>query len=131
MENVPINQSVAMTGSLSVRGEVLPVGGVTSKVEAAISAGIKSVILPASNLDDVSISKDKMKGIKLIPVKTLADVLKNSLKDCKRKDEIIKELQSYERNPRQAREENPEPKPKPKSAPKIKKGKRPKKATKR
>jgi Lon-like ATP-dependent protease len=131
MENVPINQSVAMTGSLSVRGEVLPVGGVTSKVEAAISAGIKSVILPASNLDDVSISKDKMKGIKLIPVKTLADVLKNSLKDCKRKDEIIKELQSYERNPRQAREEKPEPKPKPKSAPKIKKGKRPKKATKR
>ncbi len=102
MENVPIDQSVAMTGSLSVRGEVLPVGGVTSKVEAAINSGIKSVILPASNLDDVSLSKDKLKGIKLIPAKTLADVLKNSLKDCQRKEEIIKELQNYEKNPRQA-----------------------------
>ena len=69
MENVPVDQSVAMTGSLSVRGEVLPVGGVTNKVEAAIDAGIKTVILPVSNLDDVSISKDKLKRIKLIPVK--------------------------------------------------------------
>ena len=42
MENIPIDQSVAMTGSLSVRGEVLPVGGVTSKVEAAIDAGIRT-----------------------------------------------------------------------------------------
>jgi lon-related putative ATP-dependent protease len=98
MENVPIDQSLAMTGSLSVRGEVLPVGGVTSKVEAAISAGIKKVILPASNLDDVSLPKDKLRSIKLIPVKTFADVLKYSLKDCSRKDEIIKELQSYEKN---------------------------------
>jgi ATP-dependent Lon protease len=37
MENLPIDQSIAMTGSLSVRGEVLPVGGVTNKVEAAIA----------------------------------------------------------------------------------------------
>jgi Lon-like ATP-dependent protease len=111
MENVPIDQSLAMTGSLSVRGEVLPVGGVTSKVEAAISAGIKTVILPASNLDDVSLPKDKLKLIKLIPVKTFADVLKYSLKPCKRKDEIIKELQNYENGrkvaaPKSTREEN-------------------------
>ena len=97
MENVPVDQSVAMTGSLSVRGEVLPVGGVTNKVEAAIDAGIKSVILPQSNLDDVSISKDKLKRIKLIPVKTLADVLKHSLKSSARKDAIIKELRGYEK----------------------------------
>jgi Lon-like ATP-dependent protease len=96
MENVPIKQSVAMTGSLSVRGEVLPVGGVTSKVEAAISAGIKEVILPAGNLNDVSLSPDMAKKIKLIPVKVLADVLKHSLKNSKRKNEIIKELQGYE-----------------------------------
>lgn len=97
MENVPIDQSVAMTGSLSVRGEVLPVGGVTSKVEAAVASGIKKIILPASNLDDVSLSKDTLKNVKLIPTKTLAEVLKYALKDSKRKDEIIKELQSYER----------------------------------
>ena len=97
MENVPVDQSTAMTGSLSVRGEVLPVGGVTNKVEAAVDAGIKAVILPASNLEDVSLSKDKLKRIKLIPVKTLADVLKYSLKSGARKDAIIKELRGYER----------------------------------
>lgn len=97
MENIPIDQSVAMTGSLSVRGEVLPVGGVTNKVEAAIMSGIKTIILPASNLEDVSLSKDMLKGVKLIPTKTLAEVLKYALKDSKRKDEIIKELKGYEK----------------------------------
>jgi ATP-dependent Lon protease len=97
MENIPIDQSVAMTGSLSVRGEVLPVGGVTNKVEAAIMSGIKTIILPASNLEDVSLSKDTLKGIKLIPTKTLADVLKYALKDGARKEEIIKELKRYEK----------------------------------
>ncbi len=96
MENVPIDQSLAMTGSLSVRGEVLPVGGVTNKVEAAIQAGIKTIILPASNIDDVSLNKRTLQGVKLIPAKTFADVLKYALKDCARKEEIIKELQSYE-----------------------------------
>jgi Lon-like ATP-dependent protease len=92
MENVPIDQSVAMTGSLSVRGEVLPVGGVTSKVEAAIDAGIKKVIIPASNANDVALDKEKLKRIKIITVRSLGDVLKYSLKDCKRKKEIIREL---------------------------------------
>jgi Lon-like ATP-dependent protease len=103
MENLPIDQSIAMTGSLSVRGEVLPVGGVTSKVEAAVQAGIKKVILPASNIDDVSLGKDKLKGVELIPARTFADVLEHALKDSTRKDEIIKELESYERGPRIAR----------------------------
>lgn len=94
MENIAIDQSVAMTGSLSVRGEVLPVGGVTSKVEAAIDAGIKKVIIPASNSNDVALGKDKLRKIKLITVKTLGDVLKYSLKDCKRKNDIIKELKN-------------------------------------
>jgi Lon-like ATP-dependent protease len=85
-----------MTGSLSVRGEVLPVGGVTNKVEAAINAGIKSVILPASNLEDVSLSKENMKRIKLIPVKTLTEVLKYSLKAGAKKDALIKELKGFE-----------------------------------
>ncbi|MDE1870757.1 MAG: ATP-dependent protease LonB [Candidatus Micrarchaeota archaeon] len=96
MENVPIDQSIAMTGSLSVRGEVLPVGGVTSKVEAAVQAGIKKVIVPASNADDVVLSKDKLKGVEILPVKTLAEVLKYALKDSKRKEDIIKELENYE-----------------------------------
>jgi Lon-like ATP-dependent protease len=97
MENVPVDQSFAMTGSLSVRGEVLPVGGVTAKVEAAIDAGIKGVIIPASNFNDISIDKDKLKKIKLMPAKTLADVLRYALKEGPKKDSIVKELSSYER----------------------------------
>ncbi|MCL4383724.1 MAG: ATP-dependent protease LonB [Candidatus Marsarchaeota archaeon] len=94
MENIPVNQSVAMTGSLSVRGEVLPVGGVSSKVEAAINSGIKQVILPYSNADDISLSKDLLKKIKIIPVKTLSEVIKYALKDTKKKQEFINELES-------------------------------------
>lgn len=98
MEGIPIDQSLSMTGSLSVRGEVLPVGGVTSKVEAAIRSGMKSVIVPAKNVDDVYLGKDQMKKIKIIPVKTLAEVLKYSMKQSARRDQIIKELNKQERN---------------------------------
>ena len=94
MEGIPVNQSIAMTGSLSVRGDVLPVGGVSSKVEAAINSGIKEVIIPQSNIDDISLSKDMLNKIKIKPVKTLAQVIKYALKDTKRTREIIKELES-------------------------------------
>ncbi len=96
MENLPVDQSVAMTGSLSVRGEVLPVGGVTSKIEAAISAGMRTVIIPQSNRDDVYIAKERLRRIKVVPVKTLAEVMKYSIKPSKRKDEIIMELRKHE-----------------------------------
>ncbi len=98
MENMPVDQSIAMTGSLSVRGEVLPVGGITSKVEAAISAGMRAVIIPASNVDDVYISKDRLKKIRIMPAKTLGDVIKYSIKGSKRRDEIIKELRKHEKS---------------------------------
>ncbi len=96
MEGVPVDQSLAMTGSLSVRGEVLPVGGVTQKVEAAINAGLREVILPKSNLDDVYLNKDMLKKIKLIPASTLAQVLEYSLKPSKRKRELISELRKHQ-----------------------------------
>ena len=57
LENVPVDQSVALTGSLSVRGDVMPVGGVTGKIEAAAEAGMKKVIIPDSNMDDVLIEE--------------------------------------------------------------------------
>ena len=96
MENIPVDQSVAMTGSLSVRGEVLPVGGVTQKVEAAIADGIKTVVLPASNLDDVYLTPAEKKKVKLVPVKNLAEVMEYALKKTKRRDEIIAELKRYQ-----------------------------------
>jgi Lon-like ATP-dependent protease len=98
MEGIPVDQSLAMTGSLSVRGEVLPVGGVTSKIEGAMAAGIRKVIIPQSNRDDVYINKQELKKIKIIPVKTFAEVIKYSIKKSKRRDEIISELNKHSRN---------------------------------
>ena len=77
LKQVPVRQDVAMTGSLSVRGEVLPVGGVTQKVEAAIGAGLKSVIVPAANIGDIVLPRGKK--IEIIPVKTMAEVLKHCM----------------------------------------------------
>ncbi len=79
LKDVPIKQDVAMTGSLSVRGEVLPVGGVSSKVEAAIEAGIKTVIVPKSNLQDIVLDKQKLAKVTLVPVSTIEEVLEHAL----------------------------------------------------
>ena len=79
LKQIPVKQEVAMTGSLSVRGEVLPVGGVSSKVEAAIDAGIKIVIVPKSNLQDIVIDKDKVNLVKIIPVTKIEEVLEHAL----------------------------------------------------
>ena len=90
-KKVPVKQDFAMTGSLSVRGEVLPIGGVTAKVEAAIEAGIKNVIVPKTNLKDIIIDKSKISKIKIIPVETIVDVLKVAL-DWKGKEKILKQI---------------------------------------
>jgi len=78
-KNIPVRQDTAMTGSLSVRGEVLPIGGVSSKVEAVLEAGIKRVIVPKSNMKDIIIDPNKLKKIKIIPVEHIKDVLKEAL----------------------------------------------------
>ena len=88
-KKIPVKQNMVMTGSLSVRGEVLPVGGVTSKVEAAIEAGIKNVIVPKSNLKDIVINPDDLKKIHIIPVQTISEVLENAL-EWKGKEDILK-----------------------------------------
>jgi len=79
LENIPVDQSVALTGSLSVRGDVLPVGGVTGKIEAAAEAGITKVLIPKSNMHDVLIEERYKNKIEIIPVETLNDVLEHAL----------------------------------------------------
>jgi len=81
LTSIPVKQDVAMTGSLSVRGEVLPIGGVTFKAEAAIEAGIKRVIIPLGNLADVVLSEKQLEQIKIIPVTRFWEVLKYALVD--------------------------------------------------
>ena len=79
LEGVPVKQNVAMTGSLSVRGDVLPVGGVTQKVEAAALAGIKTVLIPKSNLGDVLIDDSLKDKVEIIPVSTIGEVFEYAM----------------------------------------------------
>jgi len=79
LENIPVDQSVALTGSLSIRGDVLPVGGVTGKIEAAAEAGIRKVLIPKSNMEDVLIEEHYREKIEIVPVETLSEVLEHAL----------------------------------------------------
>jgi len=87
LTNIPIKQSVAMTGSLSIWGEVLPVGGVSAKVEAAINAGIKEVIIPASNIDDLVLSDPK--AVKITPADSIIDVIEHAMVDNAQKKKLL------------------------------------------
>ncbi|MDP7458302.1 MAG: ATP-dependent protease LonB, partial [Candidatus Woesearchaeota archaeon] len=91
LKNVPIKQNIAMTGSLSVRGEVLPIGGVTAKIEAAIEAGLHTVMIPKSNVQDIVIPPKNLKKIKIVPVDNITEVLKEAL-DWKGKQNILKKI---------------------------------------
>ncbi|MGZ4869398.1 MAG: ATP-dependent protease LonB [Halobacteriota archaeon] len=94
LEDVPVDQSVAMTGSLSVRGEVLPVGGVTPKVEAAAKAGITRILIPKDNEGDVMLEKQYKDTVEIIPVSSIGEVLENSLLGRKR-DGLLEHLKKF------------------------------------
>ena len=95
MERVPVRQDVAMTGSLSIHGTVLPVGGITAKIEAAAKAGIKKVLIPKANMQDVLIEEEYKNKIEIVPVSTLKEVLEHALEGEKKK-ELIKKLEAME-----------------------------------
>jgi Lon-like ATP-dependent protease len=78
MEMIPIRQEIAMTGSLSVKGEVLPVGGINAKLEAAVDAGLKEVIIPAANKQDIVLPADKLSKIKIVTASNLSDIIKHA-----------------------------------------------------
>ena len=92
LEDIEIEQDVAMTGSLSVRGEVLPVGGVTYKVEAALEAGIRKVIIPQENVQDLVLSPAQKRKIEIIPANDWYDVLKYSLKNSEKKSKLLSKI---------------------------------------
>jgi Lon-like ATP-dependent protease len=93
LEGVAVDQSLAMTGSLSVRGQVLPVGGVTAKVEAASDAGLKRVLIPEDNMADLVLESRYLNQIEVIPVRTLRDVLRYALVgQGNQKDSLLERL---------------------------------------
>jgi Lon-like ATP-dependent protease len=79
LENIPIRQDLAMTGSLSVRGEVLPIGGVTAKIEAAARSGIKTVVIPRANMQDVMLDTEWEGVVEVVAVDTLDEVMEYAL----------------------------------------------------
>uniref|UniRef100_A0A7C3RLC6 Archaeal Lon protease n=1 Tax=Archaeoglobus fulgidus TaxID=2234 RepID=A0A7C3RLC6_ARCFL len=96
IEGIPVDQSVAMTGSLSVKGEVLPVGGVTQKIEAAIQAGLKKVIIPKDNIDDVLLDAEHEGKIEVIPVSRISEVLEYVLEDGEKKKRLMNKFEELE-----------------------------------
>ncbi|MCE9522722.1 MAG: endopeptidase La [Alphaproteobacteria bacterium] len=80
LTGIPIKREVAMTGEVTLRGRVLPIGGLKEKLLAALRAGITTVLIPSENEKDLAeIPDNVLKGLKIIPVATVDEVLANAL----------------------------------------------------
>jgi len=80
LTGVPIKRELAMTGEITLRGRVLPIGGLKEKLLAALRAGIKTVLIPAENEKDLAEIPDNVKkGLTIIPVKNVDEVLDRAL----------------------------------------------------
>ena len=76
----PVRRDLAMTGEVTLRGRVLPIGGVKDKLLAAHRAGLKTFILPAKNMRDLhEVDHEILDNIEVVPVDTLNDVLDRAL----------------------------------------------------
>lgn len=92
LDNIPIRQDLAMTGSLNVRGQVLPIGAVTAKLEAAAESGIKIALIPEANAKDVMIEDRYYDMIEVYTVTNLRDVLEYAFVDCPMKTQYLDKL---------------------------------------
>ncbi len=83
LARIPVRRDVAMTGEITLRGKVLPIGGVKEKVLAAHRAGVKNIILPKDNEKDLAdIPKNMLDGLGLYLVQTMDEVLKIALTEA-------------------------------------------------
>ncbi len=80
LTGIPVRQDVAMTGEITLRGRVLPIGGLREKTMAALRNGMRTVILPADNMGDLEeIDPDVRSALRFIPVEQVDEVLANAL----------------------------------------------------
>ena len=82
LAGVPIRRDIAMTGEITLRGRVLPIGGLKEKLLAALRGGIETVLIPEDNAKDLADVPDNVKeGLEIIPVSTIDEVLGHALTD--------------------------------------------------
>jgi ATP-dependent Lon protease len=80
LTGIPVSKSMAMTGEITLRGRVLPIGGLKEKLLAALRGGLKTVLIPRENEKDLAEIPDNVKkNLNIIPVDTVDDVLKHAL----------------------------------------------------
>jgi ATP-dependent Lon protease len=80
LTNNPIRKDIAMTGEITLRGRVLPIGGLKEKLLAALRGGVKTVLIPKDNEKDLADIPDNVKqGLEIVPVATVDEVLKRAL----------------------------------------------------
>jgi ATP-dependent Lon protease len=80
MTGIPVRKDVAMTGEITLRGRVLPIGGLKEKLLAALRAGIKTVVIPEENVKDLAEIGDEIKAkLEIQPASRMEDVLKVAL----------------------------------------------------
>jgi Lon-like ATP-dependent protease len=89
LTGVPVDPKVAMTGELSIRGHVKPVGGIVAKIEAAGWAGAERILIPSENWQEMM--REEKGGAQIIPVQNLAEVLRLSLllDQAEKRDEAL------------------------------------------
>jgi ATP-dependent Lon protease len=80
LTKVPVRADVAMTGEITLRGRVLPIGGLKEKLLAALRGGIRTVVIPDENRKDlVELPKSVLQGLEIVPAKWIDEVLELAL----------------------------------------------------
>jgi len=80
LTGIPVRKDVAMTGEITLRGRILPIGGLKGKLLAALRGGVKKVLIPIDNEKDLAeIPNNVKKGLEIIPVSTVDEALKKAL----------------------------------------------------
>ena len=80
LTGIPVKRDIAMTGEITLRGRVLPIGGLKEKLLAALRGGLKTVLIPQDNEKDLAEIPDNVKrGLKIIPVRTVDELLSQAL----------------------------------------------------
>ena len=86
LTGIPVRKEIAMTGEITLRGRVLPIGGLKEKLLAALRGGVKTVLIPLDNAKDLADISDNVKNaLKIIPVGTVDEVLKHALTKAPKK----------------------------------------------